>query len=89
LGIFEVRFLTVTEDHPDLQNQFQSLSHFYKEASKVSSNIVPAFYFFKIAYNCNRVFEVEEFMGEKFIDKLARMHLAHQKIIQSKQLNNT
>ncbi len=61
----------------DLLSQFQSLSHFYKEASKVSTNIVPAFYFHKIAYNYNRVFEVEEFMGDKFIDKLARMHLAH------------
>jgi hypothetical protein len=55
---------------------------FYKEASKVSSNTVPAFYKYKVAGNCNRVYEVEEHMGDRFMEGLAKLHIQHLKIVE-------
>lgn len=70
-GIFEVRFLTVQKDKEcidSLLQRFATLSMFYSEASKVTSNAVPAFYKYKIGgEELNRVYEVEEHMGDKFM----------------------
>lgn len=83
LGIFEVRFHSVNKERhksDELLVQFSALSLFYKEASKVTANTVPASYWYKIAGDLNRVYEVEEYMGDRFMVGLARLHSQHKQI---------
>ena len=72
-----MRFHNVSPDEHNEESltlQFSSLSLFYTEASKVASYVVPAFYKYKMGGNLNRVYEVEEHMGDKFMEGLAKLH---------------
>ena len=85
LGVYEVRLLTHDKDPsslPDLLQRFTALSLYYQEASKVCASSVPAFYKFKIGGEIKRVFEVEEYMGDRFMEGLSKLHNQHCKIVE-------
>jgi hypothetical protein len=75
-----------------LFEQFSSLKYYYGEVNKISFNICPSFYKFRIhpidqvlkhdTDKLSRVFEVEEHMGGNYIEELAHMHYDHLKIIE-------
>jgi hypothetical protein len=85
LGVYEVRLLTHDKDPsslPELLQRFTALSLYYQEASKVCASSVPAFYKFKIGGEIKRVFEVEEYMGDRFMEGLSKLHNQHCKIVE-------
>ena len=57
--------------------RFATTSTFYNEASKVGYNICPGFYKYKITSGLERVYEVEEHMGDTFIEGLGKLHYEH------------
>jgi hypothetical protein len=73
-----------------MYEKFTSLGLYYSEANRISSDYCPAFYRFKIApfqsvediphrlesqrQKLNRVYEVEEYMGETLIVGISRHH---------------
>ena len=58
------------------------LALFYSEASKIVKNVVPAFYKYRIGgTQLNRVYEVEEYMGDHFMAGLAKLHNHHLQIL--------
>jgi hypothetical protein len=68
-----------------LFERFASLDFYYNEVNKISFNICPSLYKFRIKpfeqviqsasedMRINRVFEVEEHMGSNFMEQLAIM----------------
>ena len=67
--------------------KFQALNFYYSQVNKLhGGGLAPSFYRFKLCPLggplLNRVFEVEEHVGRCFIDEVAEMHLAHQRLVQ-------
>ena len=73
--------------------KFQALNFYYNEVNKYFYNICPAFYRFKLcplepmgapgSTLLNRVYEVEEYMGQPFMQDLAIMHDQHLTMIKN------
>jgi hypothetical protein len=67
--------------------RFQALNFYYAQVNKLhGGGLAPSFYRFKLCPlegpRLNRVFEVEEHVGRCFIEEVAEMHLAHQRLMQ-------
>jgi hypothetical protein len=76
-----------------MYEQFTSLGLYYNEVNRISTDYCPAFYRYKIApfqdlediphkletqrHELNRVYEVEEYMGETLIVGISRHHADH------------
>lgn len=91
--------LTAEGEAQSLFEQFASLDYYYKEANKLTVNICPTIYKYRIhpfdavlqhkAHMLNRVFEVEEHMGNNFMDELAQMHQDNLKVVEHAMMSNT
>jgi len=67
--------------------KFSARNFYYSQVGKQhGGGLAPSFYRFKLCPlggpQLNRVFEVEEHVGRCFIDEVAAMHMAHQRLMQ-------
>lgn len=84
----------LTQEQKDIKNEtlffyvkFQSLNFYYAQVFKhLGGGFCPSFYRFRIqpmdGSKLNRVYEVEEHMGKTLLEEVARLHKAHQVVIE-------
>ena len=76
-----------TEEIRYFFGKFQALNFYYEQVKKQhGGGLAPSFYNFKLSPLSgpllNRVVEVEEHVGRAFIEEVAEMHLAHQRLME-------